>query len=287
MHTCPDCLPCILKQVNNVAKEANASAEQIREMLIRTSKMLPALDLALSPAHNSTIALRLIPELCGVKDPYEKKKSESNSLALELLPAMQKLVAESADKIRTAALVAAAGNVIDLAIQGNEHAGLEGVLKSVIADGFAVDHSDAFKKALVGSQKIVYLGDNAGELVFDREFARILREGGRQVVFAVHGGPILNDALIKDAQEAGLTDVVEVMSTGSDWIGLELETCTPEFRKVFREADLVIAKGHGNYETVGEMAGAPAETYFILRAKCASVASLLGVRLGQVVFKRK
>lgn len=287
MRTCPDCLPCILKQVNNVGKEAGANPSQSREMLIRASKMLPSLDLAKSPAHNSTIALRLVPEVTGVKDPYAVKKGESNRLALELLPAMRKLVAESTDRIRTAALVAAAGNVIDLAIQGNQHAELEGVLKAVIDEGFAVDHSGRFKKALAGARKILYLGDNAGEVVFDREFARILGENGRSVVYAVHGGPILNDALMADAREAGLPEVVKVMSSGSDWIGLELETCSEEFRKVFREADLVVAKGHGNYETVGEMGSAPPETYFILRAKCESVASLLGVNVGQVVFREK
>ena len=287
MKTCPDCLPCILKQVNNVAKEAAATSVQLREMLTRASRMLPTLDLALSPAHNSTIALRLIPELCGVADPYETKKQESNQQALKLLPAMKRLVAESGDKIRTAALVAAAGNVIDLAIQDNRHNELEGVLEAVINEGFAVDHSDRFKKALTGAKSIVYLGDNAGEVVFDREFARLLGENGRKVVFAVHGGPILNDALMQDAREAGLTEVVEVVSTGSDWIGLELETCSAEFRKLFAEADLVVAKGHGNFETVAELASAPAETYFILRAKCASVAALLGVKVGQVVFRRK
>ena len=287
MRTCPDCLPCILKQVNNVAKEANATPAQLREMLIRSSRMLPGLDLALSPAHNSTIALRLIPELTGVADPYEAKKRESNQQALKLLPAMEQLVAKSADRLRTAALVAATGNVIDLAIQGNKHDELEGVLKSVIDEGFAVDDSARFKTALDKAKNIVYLGDNAGEVVFDRELVRLLGEGGRKVVFAVHGGPILNDALMQDAVEAGLPEIVRVVSTGSDWIGLELATCSDEFRKLFLEADLVVAKGHGNYETVGEMATAPSETYFILRAKCASVAALLGVKLGQVVFKRK
>jgi len=287
MHTCPDCLPCILKQVNNVAAEAKATPDQLREMLVQASAMLPGLDLSMSPAHNSTIALRLVPRITGVADPYREKKHESNRLALELFPAMERLVAESGEPLRTAALVAAAGNVIDLAIQGNKHQELEQVLKTVIEEGFAVDHFERFRKALAGARNILYLGDNAGEVVFDREFARLLGGEGRQVTFAVHGGPILNDALMADANEAGLPGVVRVVSTGSDWIGLELESCSPGFRELFSGADLVVAKGHGNYETVAEMDSAPRETYFILRAKCASVASLLGVRLGQVVFRHK
>ena len=297
MKTCPDCIPCILKQVNNVAREAGATPAQLREMLVRASGMFSGMDLSKSPAHNSTVALRLIPEITGVADPYRDKKGESNRMALELLPVIERHLKGSKDRLRTAALVAAAGNVIDLAIQGNRHAELEGVLETVIREGFAVDHIEEFRKSLESSRNILYLGDNAGEVVFDREFARVLAEGGRRVTFAIHGGPILNDALMDDALAAGMEKVVRVVSTGSDWIGLELETCDREFRSLFKGADLVVAKGHGNYETVaemtgsatgsGEMTGSPAETYFILRAKCASVARLLGVEVGQVVFRRK
>jgi len=283
--------------------------------------MIPRLDLTKSPAHNSTRALKLIPRKTGVADPYAVKKRESNKLALALLPELERRVREASDRLRAAALVAASGNVIDLAIQDNKQANLPAVLDQVFNEGFASplppsphanvlgkvdrkawgeegvrgpnpraispDDFELFRSALQKAKTIVYLCDNAGEIVFDGVFARALAEGGRRVIMAVHGGPILNDATVADAEEAGLEGEFEVVSTGSDWIGLEPDTCDPLFMARLRSADLVVAKGHGNFETLEDSMAAPLETYFILRAKCAVVAAMLGVREGQVVFRRK
>jgi len=133
---------------------------------------------------------------------------------------------------------------------------------------------------------VLYLGDNAGEVVFDRALVGYLASAGHTVTFAVHGGPILNDALLDDAREAGMDRMAALVSTGSNWVGLELETVSAGFRKVFGEAEVVIGKGQGNFETLHGVAHTPPATWFLLKAKCPSVARALGVAFGDVVLKK-
>lgn len=287
MKSTPECLPCILRQVLNTGRRAGASDEVLRELLNRTAATIPCFDMTRSPAHNSTIALKLIPEVTGCADPYAPEKREYNARALVLRPRLEAAMRASADPLRTAALIAVAGNVIDLGIATGETIDVEATLHTVLAEGFAVDDLERLRRSLKGKKKVMYLADNAGEVVFDRELVKVLREMGHAVTVAVHGGPVLNDALREDAEEAGLGEFAEVVSTGSDWVGIEWGTLDAGFQQGFREAGVVIAKGHGNYETGEELDVMPADTYFILRAKCGQVAKSLGVKLGEVALKAK
>lgn len=287
MKSVAECLPCILRQVQTTARFAGADTRAQREVLLQTAGLLPSLDLSRSPAHNSTRALKLVPVITGCPDPYAKEKREFNERAMALLPLAERLVAESSDRLQAAALAAVAGNVIDLGIADGRPIEVEGSLRSVFREGFAVNHIERLRSALARPRRVVYLLDNTGEIVFDRELIKTLVLQGHGVTLAVHEAPILNDALLEDARFARLEELAPVISTGSDWIGMEWETCSKEFQEVFQTAEVVIGKGQGNFETLEEHAGTPPETYFILKAKCHPVARSLGVRHGQVVLKRK
>jgi uncharacterized protein with ATP-grasp and redox domains len=142
---------------------------------------------------------------------------------------------------------------------------------------------DSLRRAADGAASILYLADNAGEIVVDRLL--IERLGPERVTVAVRGAACLNDATLEDAEAAGLTGLVRVIGNGSDVPGTALELCDEAFREAFASAGLVIAKGQGNFETLTE---APRDICFLFKVKCAVVAAEAGLPLGAqaIVWRR-
>ncbi len=238
--------------------------------------LLDRFSLALTPAEVSTYALWAAYEALGCSDPFEEEKRHYNQLALGMYPRLKGMVR---GRLSAAVKVAAAGNIIDLGIL--DSVDIEGTIKEIFAEGFAIDHLDAFLERLDRAERILYLADNAGEIVFDRVLVEELRRHGKRVIFAVKEAPILNDATLEDALAVGIGEVAEVVSTGSGQVGTNLSDCSPEFLKEFKAADLIISKGQGNFETLSEVEG---PIFFILKAKCSEVATELRVKQGETVF---
>ncbi|MCX7667756.1 MAG: ARMT1-like domain-containing protein, partial [Atribacterota bacterium] len=131
---------------------------------------------------------------------------------------------------------------------------------------------------------LIYVGDNAGEIVFDKILLRELKKiGVREIFFVVKGGPISNDVLLSDFWEVGLDDFAQVLTTGKDECGMIPEEGPPDLQEVWRRADLVISKGQGNFES---LSGRKEKIYFLLKAKCVPVAREFGVKQGALILKR-
>ena len=139
------------------------------------------------------------------------------------------------------------------------------------------DMLERLRRRVQETKSILYLADNAGEIVFDRLLIEQLPRD--RVTVAVKGGPVINDATREDAEAAGLIDLVEVIDNGSDAPGTILEQCSPSFQRRFAEADLVIAKGQGNYETLNDV---PREVFFLLKVKCPVIARDIACDLGHI-----
>jgi uncharacterized protein with ATP-grasp and redox domains len=187
-------------------------------------------------------------------------------------------VNEAPDPLETAVRLSIAGNIIDFG-PVREYDLLD-VVERVLAQPFAVDHGAALREALARVDHVLYLADNAGETVFDR---LLIEQLELPVLYAVKGGPTLNDATREDALAAGLDQVAEVVSNGSDAPGTILDRCSKEFRKLYDEAELVIAKGQANYETLS--AEGP-RVFFLLQTKCPVIARDVGVPTGSIVLKQ-
>ena len=142
----------------------------------------------------------------------------------------------------------------------------------------------ALPTALASARLVLVLGDNTGEAVFDKVLLAALAAAGRELVYAVREAPIINDATLAEAHEAGVDALATLVSSGSRAPGTILEDCTPEFRALFRDADVVISKGQGNFESLSTP-GRP--VYFLLKAKCALVAGRLGTEVGDYVLIRR
>lgn len=279
-----DCIPCYLKQARNALGQVEISEEQAREALYGILPLIPELDPQGTPAENSTLILWKINELLGIKDPFARAKKESNDLALKLLPSLREQILSSADPLFTALQVAVAGNIIDLGIFKDFD--VEASIQEAMDKKFARNDYDIFKEKLSTARSVLILGDNSGEIVFDKLLAEQLKAGGINVTYAVKAKPILNDATEEDAAYVGMGSVAAVLTNGSGFLGTVRKTCSDEFCRAFGQADLVISKGQANYESLESDEAAQKKTYFLLRAKCEVVAASLGVILGEMVFCR-
>jgi uncharacterized protein with ATP-grasp and redox domains len=275
-----NCIPCYLKQALSAAREVTNDPETQRQVLHEVAKLLPTLPLGSTPAENSTHVLWRAHEVLGCSDPFADKKHDYNELALSMYPRLKELVLSSENALQIAVRVAAAGNIIDLGILDKVDVDLEATFEEVLTQGFVVDQSVLLQGELRTAGRVLYLADNAGEIVFDRVLIEELTIRGLDVVLAVKGAPILNDATMEDALAAGIGPPVGVLSNGSPMIGTDLQTCSEEFRQEFRKAHIIISKGQANFETLNETS---APLFFILKAKCPEVGRELGVSMGDVV----
>jgi len=281
MKASEECLVCMLKQALNTARVATRNSAERREILNRVAALLPGMKLEQTPASLSMDVYRIAGEVTGRRDPYLRIKRQTNRTALAMLASVRRLVLSASDPLEAAVKAAIAGNIIDLGIG---HAfDMRRDVRRIIAEPLTISALRQFRVEARSGRTCLYIGDNAGEIVFDRLLVEELIRRGVRVVFAVKSGPIINDATVADAKAAGLDSLTEIIETGSDDIGVNWERVSPAFRRAVAEADFLVAKGHGNFETCEDR---PENFYFLLKAKCDVVASMLGVPLGATVFTR-
>jgi uncharacterized protein with ATP-grasp and redox domains len=255
-----------------IATSDTAIHEQVlREVLLEAAEW----DMSLPAPVMSQRVQRRLRALTGIADPYRGAKQRFNELALELLPELRARVETAADPLRAAVCVAIAGNVIDVGVGGNLcEADIKRSMSEILAAPFAGD-LDLFRAAISKTEKILYIADNTGEIVFDRLL--IERLPAHRSTVAVRGAAVLNDATLADARVAGLYQVAEVIDNGSDAPGTILRECSTAFRERFESADVIIAKGQGNFET---LADGPGNIFFLLKIKCPVVAAHTGLGIG-------
>jgi len=282
MRTYLDCIPCFVRQVLDSVK-MTTDDEQVHEKVLREALRLASkMDLHQSPPAMAQKIHRFIRELTDVQDPYLQVKNRFNKFALKMYPDMKERIETSVEPLETAVRLAIAGNIIDLGVKsGLAESQVERTINRSLTESLDMEALEEFRNATAQAKDILYLGDNAGEIVFDRLLIEQLP--CKNITFVVKAGPIINDATMQDAEMTGLTDMVSVIDNGSDAPGTILQNCSQEFRRRFNEADLVIAKGQGNYETLSD---ADKNMFFVLKAKCPVIAQHLGCEIGCLVLTK-
>jgi uncharacterized protein with ATP-grasp and redox domains len=279
MQTQPDCLLCFVNQALATTRRFGADVECQERALRAVLGLLQAADTRLSPPQ---IAAQIYPALYDAlddPDPYAAIKRESNQRALELYPDLVESVQRSADPLVTAVRLALAGNIIDFGTTAEFD--LEATIERMLAEKLALDDIDLLKKRVTSAERILYLADNAGEIVLDRLLIEQLIDG-RKIALAVRSGPIINDVTREDMDGLGLENLVQVVDPGPVLPGIWLERSSEDFKRLFEQADLIISKGQGNFETLHEL-GDRYPVLFLFLVKCQVVARHLGLRLGDPV----
>jgi len=284
MRSSVECIPCYFRQVLSIVRRVT-SDEHLQEKVFKEigSAVLPRLTLDKSPAENTYEIIKAINKILGMSslDPFSEERNKYNRIALSMYSELRN-IARNTSSLYTAVQVAVAGNIIDLGIL--EAFDIRRTLENILRKGFAIDHFDYFRGAIAEAKNILYLLDNAGEIVFDKILIETIKSAfpEKRIIVVANEGPILNDATYEDALKVGLDEVAEVITTGTDTIGKHPERGHPaeSFREVFYSADVIIAKGHGNYELLNDT---NYNIFFILQAKCNVVAKSLGVNVGDAV----
>ncbi len=284
-----DCFPCFMRQALEAARMATTDVVRQREVLNQVAQFLPTVSLGATPVDIGQTVHRLVREVTRVADPYRAVKKRSNDIGLRLYPELTARVTAADDSLLAAIKIAGAGNIIDF---GPKVAADPDEVERMIPEAFAralhdpIDMSEyrAFQDRLSAVDGVLYLGDNAGEVVCDKILIEQLVARGKAVTFVARGAPIINDATVDDARYVGLDKIATVISNGSDAPGTRLEDCSPEFREAFRSARFIISKGQGNFEGLSNV---DAPIFFLFKAKCPVIAREAGVALGTVVLRQQ
>ena len=275
-----ECIPCLLKQSLNATRMVTDDPVVQEKVLKSVMRMLLDMPLNRSPPSIAHAVYSIVHDITGCDDPYRALKAEYNGVAMEMYPCLKGIVDESEDRLFTAIKLAIAGNIIDFGahIQFN----VRKTIKDTLTREFAINDYPEFVESLEKSENILYLADNAGEVVFDRILIEEINDRAN-IIYAVKKKPIINDATTDDAIFCGIDSLAEIITT-ADTPGTILERCDPEFVATYRSADMIISKGQGNYESLSEEDG---DIFFMLLAKCPVIAADLGVEIWGAVLKHK
>lgn len=277
-----ECYPCLVRQSLLTARLVSTDETLHRRVMNAVMKLLPELDPNSTPIRLAAPIHRLICSETGIDDPYKKIKQECNRFAIDRLPGLRDILDGSRNRLETALRIAIAGNIIDFGALGHDF-DVDEAIKTSLQDPLGTDDLSKLWDQLSLAHKIVYVGDNAGEIVFDRLFIEeILRQYDLQISFVVRGAPILNDVTIEDAISSGLTDIVEILESGRA-PGCELDRAPSAVTDAFKNADVILSKGQGNYEALSLE---PYPIYFLLKVKCPVLAQDIGATLGSSIVKR-
>ncbi|MGZ7095287.1 MAG: damage-control phosphatase ARMT1 family protein [Methanobacterium sp.] len=277
-----ECAPCFLRQAKealNLATDEEAVKMEVMEELVK----IVCSDFNSQAVSNEigTKIHRTIKDRTGNEDPYILEKRKGNEIALKFLPRIRKII-EVNHELETYAKAAIVGNLIDFGALGVDYDVETGIISNMGSD-IALNHVSELEKELKNAKSVLYLADNNGEIVFDKLFIQKLTEYDVDVTVALKEKPILNDACVEDAEQIGLDKVAKLVSTGTDSIGIIYGDMSDEFKEIFNKADVVIAKGLGNYEGLTAMELGTKPVFCLLNAKCGPIARDIGVNIGDNV----
>jgi hypothetical protein len=277
MKTYLECIPCFLRQALFAARAATKDERKVKEVLDRVAGLIPRIPLESPPPETARLVYGAVRDVTGVSDPFKVLKAKSIEKALSLYEELQSAIHRAEDPLRAAARMAIAGNVIDPG--ANPDFDLHREMENFLQEPLVVDHYASFGRAVENARTVLYLGDNAGETVFDRILIETM---DKDTVFAVRDIAIINDATVEDAEKSGIGEVARIMSSGCDAPGTILKRCSREFREVFGTADLIVSKGQGNLES---LSGEEGPIFFLLKVKCPVIARHLGTEGCGMVLK--
>jgi len=273
------CIPCILNfciRTLNFSSKSDSAKEKVFKKIVRRIADYP---LEKSPAALADFATSIIKEEIGIEDPYEVEKMKQNAKALKVYPRLKEMVSTSTDRLKTAFMISAIGNVIDLGAHADFD--VDEILEDFSNIEFAKNDFEEFRTKLPRSETLLFIADNCGEIIFDRILLEEL-DSIKKIV-AVKSIPFINDVTIKEIKETGIPEIAEIVETGTCNLDFDSSTLDKQFKDIFKRADLIISKGHANFEALH---GTRNDIYFLLRAKCDVVAKVIGVSKGDFLFSK-
>jgi uncharacterized protein with ATP-grasp and redox domains len=266
-----------MHQALRAGRMATSDEKKLKQILDKTGALVKTFSMHATPAEIGMSVYRIVSEVTGNPDPYQEIKQQHIAETKAIYDELEKIVADSDDKLLSAIRIAIAGNVIDLGV--TKAFDIVQDVKTILKQDFAFFDYKAFKTQLEKTENILYIGDNVGESVFDKI---LIKELKKPVKYAVRSIPIINDVTMEDAIASGLNEVAELIDSGCKSPGIILNQSTPEFLEIFNTSGLVISKGQGNFEGLSDCSR---QVFFLLKAKCPIISNHLQVEEGSIIFK--
>ncbi len=279
-----DCIPCFLKQSLEAARMSTEKEEIHEQLMKELLKHLEDINFKKSPPELSREVHRIIRNITNTDDPYKKVKDESNEKIKKLFGKLSGRIKDSEDTLISAIKFAIVGNVIDFGAMNRFN--LDEMVENALEREFDDKDYPIFKKELQKSNSILYLADNTGEIFFDKLFLEEIKKRNKKITYVVKQNPIINDALLEDAEFAGIDKIAEIITYDRgqriSTPGVVMKYASDEFKKAYEKSDMIISKGQGNYEGLSDT---NRRVFFLLVAKCPLVARDIGSNVGKLILK--
>jgi uncharacterized protein with ATP-grasp and redox domains len=276
----------------NAAKLSGLNDAETKKIIDAYGQFIPTHDMNKTAPELAAFIQKQLVLVIQKEDPYAHIKAHSNQAALAIYEKLVDFANASSDKLRSGVAVACAGNIIDYGVATLDFDVEEEIASIVhqIEELADEEHSHLFqieelKEALRASKKVLFVGDNAGEIVFDKLLLTIIKElyPHLELFFAVRGAPILNDVIVQDALDCGIDEVATIIDSGVPTPALILELASKEFLELYPSFDLIISKGQGNFEALTETDG---PIFYLFITKCQAIMDEIGSSMRQIVLTR-
>ncbi|MEE0902746.1 MAG: ARMT1-like domain-containing protein [Methanobrevibacter sp.] len=281
-----ECGPCFLRQAKE-ALDLSTDDEILKMEVMEEIFKYLSQNFTLGTNSNSTGSSMhaLIKQRTGCNDPYYREKIESNNIALKYMDDVKKILEED-DSLENYVKIAIIGNILDFGAFTLDD-DIESVIKDSLKKELTVKDIEEFENSLKENDKVLYLVDNTGEIVFDKLLLSKIKEYDLDITIAVKSEPILNDACMAEALDAGLDEFGEIVEIGAGTVGYVDSKISDEFREIFDSHSFIISKGMGNYEGLTEIDLSSKDIYFLLCAKCNTISRDIGVNLHDMLLFKK
>lgn len=284
----PECIPCLLNQALKISSILKLDQQTQKKIMGEAMKLLSDIELDKTTPHYTREIWHIIKNHTNNPDPYKETKAYYNRIMNDRKVMLREFIEEAANKFRTAVKIAITGNIIDFGAKHDiEEKDIIREVDSKSSKPLFIDHHKALQDRLMSSKNLMILGDNCGEIVFDRlliEQVRLLNPD-LDITYVVRGAPIINDITMLDAEQVKMHEVARVIDNGHDAPGTEIEDVSDSFRREFYAADVVISKGQGNYESLSHIDRK--DIFFLFMVKCSTVARQTDAPRGSLVCLHK
>lgn len=281
MQSYLECIPCFVRQAHEALQQVTSDEALHLHTLQRVMREAAEFPLEQTPPAMAQTIHRIVREASGNPDPYAALKTKSTETALCLAEEAKKIITGSIDPFKMSLRFSIAGNIMDFGMSADwNRLDLADFIEKTRLHPMDDEPVEKLRTAVKQARSILILGDNAGETVFDRLL--IEQMGEADMFYAVKGSPVINDATLEDARAAGLDRVAKLIENGSNAPGTLLEDCSEPFRSLFNKAELVIAKGQANYETLSH---STRPLYFLTQVKCPVIGRDMNEQVGHWIVR--
>lgn len=268
MNTHVDCIACIVNKADKLADKYIKDKHQKYNFMKQVLKQIIDTEYDRSSPIIDAKFFRIAKKEFGIEDIYREEKKFFNDKLLSMEGEIEGMLENSEDRLFDSLKIASAGNIIDFSALSDVDINLvKAIINETVEKYFDEELFNRLKKELKNAKSLLYLGDNTGEIVLDKIFIKEIKKHypNVKITFAARGKAIFNDVTEEDAYYVGMDKHAQIINNGADLPGTDLLEVSEEFKKVFDEADVVIAKGQGNFES---LSGCGKNVYYLFLCKC-------------------